>query len=501
MQEATTNATQYITVTPGNLRQDHVYITAHDDFFPKDSFGSSSVRTGTGTPGKPLTIELDGLDKRIITDIPSDARTGKPRRQFRARSWARDFFVRHKITAGDVLCLERLGTRDYRLSVARQAYDGANLTFLEFFAGIGLMRLGLERAGWKIAYANDIDQAKCEMYSAHFADAESHFELGDVHRLNVSNIPQATLATASFPCTDLSLAGGRRGLKGRQSSAFFGFIDVLEQMGHRRPPFVLLENVMGFLTSHGGDDFHVAMRSLNRLGYSVDPFVLDARWFVAQSRTRLFVVASLRKEPHDESRSVLVPPSRLRPPSLAQFIAAHPDIHWALKLLPEPPRKTVQVLRDVLEKLPDSAPEWWSTDRAEYLYNQMSPRHRATADAWIDQNKWSYGTVFRRVRLQPDGHKRSMAELRSDGLAGCLRTPKGGSGRQILFKAGYGKYAARLLTPRECARLMGADDFVIQATPNQALFGFGDAVCVSAVSWIAENYLNPLVNSAECRQI
>ena len=87
-----------------------------------------------------------------------------------------------------------------------------------------------------------------------------------------------------------------------------------------------------------------------------------------------------------------------------------------------------------------------------------------------------------------------MAELRTDGIAGCLRTPRGGSGRQILFKAGKGEYHVRLLTPRECARLMGADNFKIKATTNQALFGFGDAVCVPAVRWITENYLNPVWN-------
>ena len=99
----------------------------------------------------------------------------------------------------------------------------------------------------------------------------------------------------------------------------------------------------------------------------------------------------------------------------------------------------------------------------------------------------SYGTVFRRVR-----HGRSMAELRTDGIAGCLRTPRGGSGRQILFQAGKGKYSVRLLTPRECARLMGADDFTITGSLNQALFGFGDAVCVPVIQWIAENYLTPV---------
>ena len=73
-----------------------------------------------------------------------------------------------------------------------------------------------------------------------------------------------------------------------------------------------------------------------------------------------------------------------------------------------------------------------------------------------------------------------------------MRTPRGGSGRQILFKAGKGRYYARLLTPRECARLMGADDFRLTVPLNQALFGFGDAVCVPVISWIAKNYLNPL---------
>jgi len=87
-----------------------------------------------------------------------------------------------------------------------------------------------------------------------------------------------------------------------------------------------------------------------------------------------------------------------------------------------------------------------------------------------------------------------MAELRTDGVAGCLRTPRGGSGRQILFKAGKGKYFARLLNPRECARLMGADDYIIKAPLNQALFGFGDAVCVPVIEWIAEYYLKPVVN-------
>ena len=120
----------------------------------------------------------------------------------------------------------------------------------------------------------------------------------------------------------------------------------------------------------------------------------------------------------------------------------------------------------------------------------MSPRHRAEADRRIAAKKVSYATVFRRVRLTPTG-KRSMAELRTDGLAGCLRTPKGGSGRQILFVAGRGRYQVRLLNAQECARLMGAGDYNVTVPLNQALFGFGDAVSVDAVAWVAEHRLNP----------
>src|SRR5579862_6809834 len=104
------------------------------------------------------------------------------------------------------------------------------------------------------------------------------------------------------------------------------------------------------------------------------------------------------------------------------------------------------------------------------MLNQMSPKHRAQADAMIHGNKIRYGTVFRRVRKG-----KSMAELRTDGIAGCLRTPRGGSGRQILLAAGKGRFAVRLLTARECARLMGADNFIMKVPLNQALFGFGDA--------------------------
>jgi DNA (cytosine-5)-methyltransferase 1 len=361
-------------------------------------------------------------------------------------------------------------------------------TVAEFFAGIGLMRLGLEQAGWRVVWANDIEEDKFRMYRGHFADDEAHFVVGDVHAIDPATMPNIALATASFPCNDLSLAGSRQGLAGQHSSAFWGFVDTIKGMGNRRPPLVLLENVAGFLTSNDGNDFRDACLALNDLGYAVDAFIIDAAWFVPQSRQRLFLVGKREKRKFVERVDEDTPSfyqGQCRPAALADFILWHSEIRWSIRKLPTI-QKAETTLADILEDLPLNSTYWWSKPRAEYLLNQMSEKHRAIADKMIAGKKTTCGTVFRRVR-----NGRSMAELRTDGVAGCLRTPRGGSGRQILFVAGKGRYAARLVTPKECARLMGADGYKITVPLNQALFGFGDAVCVPAIRWIADNYLTP----------
>ena len=364
-------------------------------------------------------------------------------------------------------------------------------SFAEFFAGVGLMRMGLEREGWFADFANDIDEQKQQMYYGQFEEDWVPFLVKDVHKLSSDEVPSVTLATASFPCNDLSLAGARAGIRAGSSSSFWGFVKILKDLGPRRPPLVLLENVTGFLTSHQGTDFREALITLNKLGYTVDAFIIDAVDFVPQSRQRLFVVGildSVANQHTNEFELTAQFESKTRPKALVDFIAKSHDIRWKIRPLPSPSVNRKK-LKEVLEDLPYDAAEWWSAERAEYLLNQMSERHRKQADQMISGRNWSYGTVFRRMR-----NGRSMAELRVDGIAGCLRTPRGGSGRQIIFKAGKGQYFARLLTPREAARLMGADNYRIKVSLNQALFGFGDAVCVPVIEWIARYYLNPVVN-------
>lgn len=349
------------------------------------------------------------------------------------------------------------------------------------------MRAGLERADWQVVWANDLDGDKYEMYQNHFGQSDETFILKDVHKLRPRDFPKVTLATASFPCTDLSLAGARNGLSGKHSSAYWGFIRLLEKLPRRRAPeLILLENVTGFLTSNKGADFRDACYALNQLGYSLDAFVIDAVHFVPQSRQRLFVVGS-------RGAATGVPalfqcPSR--PDKLVDFMYNHPEIKWRINSIPRLPKRKTN-LHQIIDK---KNLEWWDEDRAVYLLGQMSPKHRAIADQMISGTKVSYGTVFRRVR-----NKVCRAELRVDGVAGCLRTPKGGSARQILFVAGKGSYRVRLLSAVECARLMGIGSFKMDEnlSVNKALFGFGDAVCVPVVEWIGQHVLNPLLEESE----
>ena len=213
-----------------------------------------------------------------------------------------------------------------------------------------------------------------------------------------------------------------------------------------------------------------------------------------QSRIRLFIVGNLLVNHQDtlEQEIVLQQQSDARPPKLANFVRAHPDLTWHLYTLPQLPRRSYD-LADVV----DPNATWWPEERSSYLYNQMFERHQEKVREMMDNPYWSYGTVFRRMRTRK-GRKQSTAELRTDGIAGCLRTPKGGSARQILLRAGNGRFDARLLNGRENARLMGADDYVLapHLKLNQVLFGFGDAVCVPVIEWIAKTIFNPAFDEA-----
>ena len=357
----------------------------------------------------------------------------------------------------------------------------AEFVAAEFFAGIGLVRAALAEAKIDVAWANDIEPVKAALYAANYPD--DHYVIGDVCDVKGDHVPDVDLATASFPCTDLSLAGNRMGLAGTQSSMFWEFARVLEEMRERRPRAVLLENVPGFATSHKGKDLHDAVKRLNGLGYSCDVFQVDARHFVAQSRLRLFIVGlqePIGERPHE--------PDSLRPQRVVDLAQADPDLQLHANPDLKLPPAAVHRLADVAERIPVDDAQWWDAERLQRFLDGLSPKQAERLEEMRMASDIVWRSAYRRTR-----NGVSTWEIRSDEIAGCLRTARGGSSKQALVQAGNGAVHVRWMTGREYARLQGVDDEFDFAglNRNQVMSGFGDAVCVPVVAWIATAYLAP----------
>lgn len=320
---------------------------------------------------------------------------------------------------------------------------------IEFFAGMGLMRAGLERVGIQTVFANDVDETKAKLYVDNWGQDELH--VGDIRSLNGENIPDAELVTASFPCTDMSLAGHYKGLNGAQSSLVLDFLRILDEMGGRAPRTLMIENVMGFLTANGGQDWEIVVDGIHKLGYQSAHIVVDASAFVPQSRARVFLFG-----------------------------------HKGSIELPEPP----EIRKDLrLESIAEENGDWWPSERLHAFLQTLSPIQSKRVSGYQRRFWPGYYGAFRRTR-----GGRAVWEVRADEIAGTLRTTRGGSAKQAIVRAGRGEIAVRWMNVTEYARLQGAEHMRYDSvTPSQAMFALGDAVCVPVIEWLAKHCLMPLL--------
>ncbi len=372
-------------------------------------------------------------------------------------------------------------------------------TFYEFFAGGGMARLGLGE-GWSCAFSNEWCEKKASSYSSRFGGAE--LRVCDVAALKADDLPGTpTLVWGSFPCQDLSLAGNGAGLEGDRSGTFKPFWELMRGLVclGRHPQLIVLENVVGTLTSHDGKDFGLIVSALAKEGYRVGAMVIDAVRFVPQSRPRLFIVAV-----HSDTA---VPASLMQPgptepwhtKSLRSAVQRWPQRQrdaWVWWNLPVP-SGSVPALSDLIEEEP-SGVEWHSKAQTEHIIGLMSPLHLKKLKKAQLLGKRIVGTVYRRSRPDESGLNKQRAEIRFDQVSGCLRTPVGGSSRQTIVVVDGRRIRSRLLSPREAARLMGVpDDYPLPRNYNEAYHLFGDGLAVPVVHWLSTHLLLPI--AAACR--
>jgi len=351
-------------------------------------------------------------------------------------------------------------------------------SFYEFFAGGGMARAGLG-PGWTCLFANDVDAKKSRAYAENWGAGE--LTLGDVGRLTCADLPgRPDLVWGSFPCQDLSLAGAGAGLAGARSGAFHPFWGLVEGLvaEGRAPKLIAIENVVGTLTAHGGGDFAAICRRFAAAGYLWGGLIVDAALFTPQSRPRLFVIGVRADLPVDPALVTSQPLATFHPPALRR--ACEGGLWWRL---PPPPRRTL-AFADVIE---DAG--WDPPAKTARLLALMSPLNLAKVETARRGGRRIVGSLYRRTR---NGVQR--AEVRFDDIAGCLRTPAGGSSRLTILMVEGERVASRLISARETARLMGLDDsYRLPRAYSEAYHLTGDGVAVPVVRHLAAHLFEPLL--------
>jgi DNA (cytosine-5)-methyltransferase 1 len=371
--------------------------------------------------------------------------------------------------------------------------------FYEFFAGGGMARAGLG-SRWTCLFANDFDTKKAASYAANWGS--DHLRIGDVAKLSTKDLPgKPELAWASFPCQDLSLAGAGAGLKGDRSGTFWPFWALMKRLADedRAPAFIVLENVCGALTSHAGKDFAAIGAALADNGYRFGALVMNAVHFVPQSRPRLFIVG-VRK-----GRAIPARLTQQRADGLwhpAALVSAYERLpprakrEWLWWKLPEPSvRKTV--FADLIEDDPEGV-VWHTAAETKKLLSMMSSLNREKVVDAKKAGRRMVGGIYKRTRKDENGERVQRAEIRFDDIAGCLRTPVGGSSRQSIMIVEGQKVRSRLLSPREAARLMGLPEtYKLPDNYNEAYHLAGDGVAVPVVRFLAAHLLEQLLAAGE----
>jgi len=371
--------------------------------------------------------------------------------------------------------------------------------FYEFFCGGGMARAGLGQ-NWECVFANDIDVKKAESYKLNWGNNE--IKVDDIANITTDQLSNhSDLTWASFPCQDLSSAGSGAGLDGTRSGTFWPFWNIVKKLRaeNRAPKMVVLENVCGTLTSHESKDFSAICSAMQKEDYRFGAVVMDAVDFLPQSRPRLFFIG-MQKDLTDVSLFTRESPdSKWHPKALInayQKLEKAAKDSWVWWYIPHPMKRNNRLL-DCIEENPDSV-SWHTPAETQRLISLMSPHNLSKLQKIKVWGKPKIGTIYKRTRKDENGIKVQRAEVRFDDISGCLRTPSGGSSRQIILFVHNEEIRSRLISTRETARLMGLpDNYKLPAKYNDAYHLTGDGVVVPVVNYISQHVLEPILTNVK----
>lgn len=304
------------------------------------------------------------------------------------------------------------------------------------FAGIGGICLGFKRAGFNIAWANEIDKYACTTYRKNFGD--SYLVEDDIYNVLDKDIPNIDVLTAGFPCQPFSIAGYQKGFEDDRGNLFF---EVLRVIKAKKPKVIFLENVKNLVTHDNKRTFEVITKSLEEEGYYLKYKVLNSCKYgnIPQNRERIYIVGFLEKDKYDSFEFPL-----------------------ELELT-----KRIEDIIDINVKVDD-----------KYYYNESSKYYNMISETII-----KYNTIYQLRRIYIRENKNFVCPT--------LTANMGTGGHNVpLIKDNYGY---RKLTPRECLLFQGFPlDFIIPEGMSDARVykQAGNAVTVTVIERIAKNIIS-----------
>lgn len=297
------------------------------------------------------------------------------------------------------------------------------MKYVSLFAGIGGFDLALNRLGHECVYVNEWDKYAAQTYEKNFGHKPDTRSITDVP---AGDIPDHDLLVGGFPCQSFSVAGLRHGFSDTRGTMFFEIARIAE---HKRPAYLLLENVKGLLSHDNNRTFKTILRALDELGYDFQWQVCNSKNFgVPQNRERVFIVGHLRGKP----------------------------------------RPKVFPIGDV-----DSLPE--KKIRAEQGRPQAEVSHTLKGSNNKADNVFIVHNLY-------GGFGETEPRI-FENISPTIRTPKGGGHIPSVVQGGV---RMRKLTPIECERLQGfPDNWTKGVVDSQRYKQLGNAVTVNVVEEIA----------------
>jgi len=281
-----------ISITGGNLRNNHIYFGGHFDFFPSECYGSSNKKNGIGHP---LSLIIQGLPDPIETDIATNKTNGNPRNFFRKRGWVRRFFKKHEIREGDVIAIEKLDDFAYRIypfesknvragSVIPDHWPCLNPnipTAIDLFAGCGGFSLGLKKAGFQNLLAVEWDKSCCDTFRENISPRILQCAIQEVE-----TFPPCDLLVGGPPCQGFSNLGEKVPNDPRRQL----WRHFLRAVRDAKPLIFVMENVPPLLKSA---EYQEIYREACELGYQVEGRILNTAFYgVPQQRKRTVIIGS-----------------------------------------------------------------------------------------------------------------------------------------------------------------------------------------------------------------